>query len=454
MLKDTITARSTPEGNGAVGMIRIAGEHAFEIARIVIESRSAKIEPRKIYLGLIRDKKGFIIDEVTFVRFHAPHSYCGEDTVEIFTHGNSVLIDMIIDKILSAGARMAHPGEFTRRAFLNGKIDLSQAESVAELISARAEEEVKTAAQMLSGKFGSQVSSIRYSLEEIIAWTEASIDFPEEEDATSVKRHQLSEKLQSIISKIRKLSMSYKQGKLIRNGFHITIAGRTNAGKSSIMNAVFDEEKSIVTPIHGTTRDIVEGTLIIEGIKVIFRDTAGFRKPKGIVEKEGIRRAKKSIVSSDMIIYVVDASQKISEFEKKFLDKLNRKKVLIVINKTDLVADAGESIGSALDKPYCLVSAKTHWGITGLLDKISGIIRSSIRRKEGCEFTVNLRQHRCLKNGLVSLKEAADAISKGVSEEFFVEHLKDAANQLGEITGEISSDDILNRIFSSFCIGK
>lgn len=454
MYNDTITAISTPEGIGAVGMVRIAGEKAFEIAKKIISRKSDIIEPRRIYLGVIRDESGLAIDEVTFAFFPAPRSYCGDDTVEIFTHANPVLMDMVIDRILSQGARMALPGEFTRRAFLNGKIDLTQAESVADIINARAQEEVKTAAKMISGKFSAKVKQIRDSLIDIIAWTEASIDFPEDEDAVFIQKKQFEEKLRLIIDSTKVMAQSYKQGKLIRDGIRITIAGRTNAGKSSLMNAIFDEEKSIVTPIHGTTRDIVEGTLNIEGVKVIFRDTAGLRKPKDIVEREGIRRAQASVVSSDMVLYIIDGSLNPSLADKKFLDRLKNKNVVAVINKTDISSDTVKSAYCDYDKPVCFVSAKTHHGILELMDIIGRFIRSSIRQKEGCDFAVNLRQHKCLKAALTSLRNAKKAISAGVSEEFFVEHLKDTARHFGEITGAITSDDILDRIFSSFCIGK
>ena len=315
MWEDTIVARTSAEGTGAVGMLRLSGSHSLNIAGNVITARSKSIsvsncKPRQVYLGSVFAPDGELIDEVTFVCYTSPQSYTGEHMVEIFSHGNTILIDLIVQRCIQEGARLALPGEFTRRSFMNGKIDLTQAESVADLIGAQAEEEIKIAAKMLSGAFGKRVKKLRDDLIAIISRVEASIDFPEEDDVINDKKTILSDQISAIRESIASMLASYDEGKRIRDGIKVTIAGQTNAGKSSLMNALFEEEKSIVTPIHGTTRDVIEGTIILNGVRVIFHDTAGLRTPRGIVEQEGIRRTEKSMESADIILYVIDSSRK------------------------------------------------------------------------------------------------------------------------------------------------
>jgi len=454
MWEETIVARSTPEGNGAVGMIRLCGGNSFDIADNIIipkVKKNSDIQFRKIYLGLIYDEDGNLLDEVTYVYFKSPASYTGDDTVEIFCHGNKILIDLIIDRFISLGARLALPGEFTRRAFMNGKMDLAQAESVAEIISAEAEQEIKIAAQMLSGSFSKEVSKLRAELVTLIGWVEASIDFPEEEDATGSNRDDLIGKLDTVISIMNTMIRSYEEGKLIRDGVHVTIAGATNAGKSSLMNALFDEKKSIVTPIHGTTRDVVEGTINVDGMKVIFRDTAGLREPKCMIEEEGIRMTHKAISKSDIVLYVVDAAEQ--TFDTKILEKFKNKHCIVVINKIDLIKS--EKKTAFFDKTQkCEISALQKIGVDQIKNMIKDYIVEHVQKKVSLGYAVNKRQFLALKKGLSSLHDARGDIENGVSEEYFVEHLKDCSAAISEILGEISPDDVLNSIFSNFCIGK
>ncbi len=454
MWEDTIVARSTPEGNGAVGMIRLCGEDAFAVAsKTIVPKTKSTIKFGNIRLGSILDEDGGLLDEVMYLYFKSPTSYTGDDTVEIFCHGNKILVDMIIDRLISSGARLALPGEFTRRAFMNGKIDLIQAESVAEIISAEAEQELKMAAQMLSGSFSKEVVRLREELICLIGWVEASIDFPEEEDATSSNRDDLIRKLDGIISIMDNMSRSYEDGKLIRDGVHVAIAGATNAGKSSLMNAIFDEQKSIVTPIHGTTRDVVEGIVNIGGMKVVFKDTAGLRDAKCVIEKEGIKRAYKAISGADIILYVVDATKQ--DFDEEKLAIFKDKYCVVVVNKIDLIRK-GEKI-KGLDKVsicQCEVSALKKIGIDRIKDLIKNYILEHMQRKVSLGYAVNKRQFSSLKKGLKSLKSARKDIKNGVSEEYFVEYLKDCSREISGILGDISPDDVLNSIFSNFCIGK
>lgn len=459
MEKDTIIARSSPEGRGAIGVIRLSGENACTLSEKIITPkfhRTGIPQDRHVYLGEIRDDSKTLLDEVTCVYYRSPKSYTGEDMAEIFCHGNNILINLIIEQFIKYGARMALPGEFTRRAFINGKIDLTQAESVAELISAEAEQQVKTAAQMLSGIFGTQVKALRDELIVLISWVEASIDFPEEEDAVSVNRSGVLVRLDSVIKTVRTMMESYREGRLIREGISVTIAGDTNVGKSSLMNALFNEEKSIVTPIHGTTRDIVEGTLRLGGAKVIIRDTAGLRIPKGIVEQEGVKRTYNALSKSDVVIYMLDASKKTITRDLELIRQFKKEHTyyIIVINKIDKKQPDKIPWLADLPEPQCHISALNKLGIDGVKEALCSFIAKNLNTNMHDGYAVNQRHYESLKNGLAALTEARSAFDEHLSEEFFAEHLKEGSRALAEIVGEISTDTILDRIFSSFCIGK
>lgn len=478
MWEDTIVARASAEGAGAIGMLRISGTGAHGVADRIISikrldfcacspflvtslhgNRSIKrrdfgtCTPRRVYRGAVYDADRSLIDEITFVRYDAPSSYTGEDLVEIFCHGNAIVVDMIVNRCIDSGARLALPGEFTRRAFLNGKIDLTQAESVADIIGAQAQEEVKVAAKMLDGAFGMVVNDLRAQVLEIISWVAASIDFPEEEDATAHRTDQLIERIDALIEAIDTMASSYEEGKRIRDGVHVTIVGPTNAGKSSLMNAIFDEEKSIVTPVHGTTRDVVEGTIMLHGVRVIFRDTAGIRKARGIVEQEGIRRTHKAVDDADVLISVVDAANPRRGRDAQPKPTTGAKPVITVLNKIDLV-DHASLINHGYPDPVCLISALTHDGITTLKETLGEFIGDMVRSSRQVAFTVNRRHAVCLKQSADAMRKARQAVVDGLTEDLFIEDLKEAQRALADIIGEITPDDILDRIFSQFCIGK
>lgn len=454
MYKDTIVARTTAEGQGAVGMVRLSGDQCLRIIAKLINPVKTELVPRRLYLGKIYDLKNNVIDEITYIFCQSPSSFTGEDTVEIFSHGSPVIINMIIDLCLSLGARMALPGEFTKRAFMNGKIDLTQAESVAELVSAQAEEEVKIAAQMLGGSFGRKIKSIREELLLIIGWVEASIDFPEEDDATTFNRDNLLGRIKNIMDTITLMISSYTEGQRIRNGVHITIAGLTNVGKSSLMNVLFDKEKSIVTPIHGTTRDVIEGTLTISGIRVVFRDTAGIRKTDCAIEKEGIKRTKKVLSQTDLLIYLIDAEKKSVQEDLFFINEFKDKKIIYAVNKIDCVNKENIRWINKIPQYPCFISALKHEGIKEIKIQVENFIKKFTSKKSNLGYTVNQRHYNCLKDGLEFLRKACAEIKQNVSEELFLEYMYDAKNRLSEIIGEISPEDILNSIFSNFCIGK
>jgi len=454
MWKDTIVARTSAEGQGAVGMVRLSGEKCLNITSKLVRPVKTSPEPRQLYLARIFDFENCVIDEITYIYCKSPASFTGEDTVEIFLHGSPVIINMVIDLCLKLGARMALPGEFTKRAFMNGKIDLTQAESVAELVSAQAEEEVKIAARMLGGAFGKKVKALREELLLMIGWVEASIDFPEEEDATTFNRENLLGRLKNIMGNIKEMIASYTEGQRIRNGLRVTIAGLTNAGKSSLMNSLFDEEKSIVTPIHGTTRDVIEGTLTIGGIRVIFRDTAGIRDTECVIEKEGIKRTKKVLSETDLLIYVIDSTKKSLKDDLLFIDEFKDKTTVFAVNKIDQVNKEEISWANKLPEDTCFISALKHDGVNQIKTKIENFISGFISKKSDVGYTVNQRHYNCLKNGLERLEKGCSEIEKNLSEEFYVVYLHEAKKKLSEIIGEVSADDILDSIFSNFCIGK
>lgn len=459
MFTDTIVARSSGEANGAVGMIRLSGENAFAIADKVLKPRNAGSEsfypePRRVYLGDILDNTGRRIDETVYVRYASPKSYTGDDMVEIFCHGNLVLIDLAIEQFIRHGARMALPGEFTRRAFINGKIDLTQAESVQELIAAESEQQVKIAAEMLSGSFSDKVRQLREKLLLVIGWSEASIDFPEEEDATAHQHSELLERIELVINGVASLIDSYEEGKLIRNGIRVVIAGETNAGKSSLMNALFEQEKSIVTPIHGTTRDVVEGTLTMRGVKVVFSDTAGIRTAKDIVEQEGIKRTLNAIKHADIVLYLLDASKNCIIRDKKIWDSLSHTSSLYVINKIDLVPPEKIPWLNEMPEDRLFISAKDSVGIGEIKAFINQFIAEHLKKTQRAGYAVNQRHFQSLKAGYKSLCAGRDAVRKNESEECFVIYFKEAADSFAEILGEITADDVLNKIFAEFCIGK
>ncbi|MDX9703708.1 MAG: tRNA uridine-5-carboxymethylaminomethyl(34) synthesis GTPase MnmE [Candidatus Auribacterota bacterium] len=455
MWEDTIVARASAEGTGAVGMLRLSGDDAVGIATRIITPRSTPIpecQSRRVYLGCVYASDGALIDEITFIVYRKPHSYTGENTVEIFLHGNTILIDLIVTRCIGEGARLALPGEFTRRAFMNGKIDLTQAESVADLIAAQAEEEIKIAAKMLSGEFGKRLKRLREDMLEIISLAEASIDFPEEDDVTASQTRTICARISGIREEISAMLASYDEGKRIRNGIRVTIAGQTNAGKSSLMNALFEEEKSIVTPVHGTTRDVIEGVLILNGVRVIFHDTAGLRTARGIVEKEGVRRTQKSIDEADIVIYVIDAYRTDFAGDLKRIAAMLHNHLIVVLNKTDLAGGTAPVIPESI--PVCRISALHKTGLDTLHSALCREITSLVRHTHSAAFTVNRRHAECLKQGGIALKEAQQAIDNGLTEDFFVENIKEAQRALAQIVGDISPDDVLDRIFSQFCIGK
>lgn len=454
---ESIAALATPPGEGGLAVIRISGPQAAKILDNIFESQHgigvAKMATHRLYHGFIR---GGIVkgEEVLIAVMRAPHSYTGEEVVEIFAHGGVLISQGILRLIVSQGARLAEPGEFTKRAFLNGKMDLSQAEAVADVISAKTETALKIGLNQLEGKLSTEIKVIKKELLEMIALLEAGIDYAEEE-VESIKTQQLKDKVTKSKKHIDQLVITYEQGKVIKNGVKVAIIGKPNVGKSSLLNCLLREERAIVTSIPGTTRDVIEDMVNIKGIPVRLMDTAGVRDSRSIIEKMGLERTDQAIKKADLLLWVIDGSK---ADDKKYQDiwkKIDNKPVIIVINKADLpIKIAKKNLETRNKYPTVLFSAKTGKGLAQLEKTIEQqALHCSTNQSEMLIIT-NQRQYECLRQASKSLAMALISISKELSPEFIVIDLRKGLTHIGELVGEVVNEDILQVIFSKFCIGK
>jgi tRNA modification GTPase len=404
------------------------------------------------------DQDGEAIDEILFVSMRAPNSYTSEDVVELNCHGNPLILKKVLGLVIKEGARLAEPGEFTKRAFLNGKIDLVQAEAVIDLIRAKTDEALRCARNQLFGKLSNRIKEIKEAIISMLACIEAEIEFPEDDIEDIINPHRRLEVLKSIVSQIRDLIDSYNEGKVYRDGIRVVIIGRPNVGKSSLFNSLLMENRVIVSSFSGTTRDTVEDFINIKGIPLRIADTAGLGEAKNFIEEEGIRVAKERLDLSDIAILVIDGSFGLTDEDLNILElkELKRKDILIAINKIDIAEEKRiVDIESRLEKYRILkISALKGYGIDRLKDNIYSIISSGIKRSPSDSIISNLRHSIALENALNSLLKAYDGIQNGIYPELIALEFKMALNFIGEILGEATSDDILNRIFSEFCIGK
>lgn len=436
---DTITAISTPLGTGGVGVIRISGEKSFDITEKIF---TGKITPRMICHGWIvdNDKK---IDEVVVLPFKNPNSYTGEDVIEIQCHGGVNVVKNILDIVLKNGARMAERGEFTKRAFLNKKLDLSQAEAVADLIHSKTQNFAIQSAKNLSGVLAQKVNEIKKDIFETLSRIVAGIDFPE--DVAEPTYESLISDFEGEIAKIDKILSSAKSSNIMRQGIKVAIAGKPNVGKSSLFNTLLSLDRAIVTEIAGTTRDVLTETLDL-GIPVTLIDTAGIREDENIdkVEEIGIEYSKQAVQEADLVLFMYDLSKGLSEADKTILDFAKEKQHLIIANKCDLSDERPENT-------IC-ISAKNQIGIEELKQKIKDIILEF--SVEDTEFITNNRQQDCLEKARESLMQAYMASKVNELQDLISIDVKQALLCLDEITGEVITDDILNNIFDNFCIGK
>ena len=453
-LYDTITAISTPLGTGGVGIIRLSGSNCTEIIGEIFsknpkEKTPITMHPMRIHHGWIVEDN-HPIDEVVVLYFKSPNSYTGEDIAEIHCHGGLNVVRKILNLTISKGARLAERGEFTKRAFLNQKLDLSQAEAILDLIHAKTDIFSGLSANNLSGRLSEYISEIKHETFELLSKITAAIDFPE--DVAEPPYEFVETELESIISKLNRAIATFSNSNLMRQGIKVTIAGKPNAGKSSLFNSLLDINRAIVTNIAGTTRDAIEETIDIAGVPTTLIDTAGIRELENIsdetyVESIGIDISKKYIEESDIIIFVYDLTQGMQDEDKKIYQEIKTKTHIIAASKADLTDKKPELENTVI------FSSMTKQGIDELKKKIEEKILNK-NDSDNCDFSINIRQYECLKTAKNSLEIALDATKREELQDLISIDIKSALLSLDEITGEVITDEILNNIFDNFCIGK
>ena len=454
---DTIAAISTGMTSSGIGIIRISGPEAIAIADKVYDSRSGKkledMLTHTIHYGFIRDGKEFI-DEVLVMLMRGPRSFTAEDTVEINCHGGVYAMNRILELVIRNGARPAQPGEFTKRAFLNGRIDLSQAEAVIDVINAKNEYALKSSVSQLKGSVLKVIKNIREKIIYHIAYIESALDDPEHISLEGYPE-QLEEQVDQWKKKIHTLIASAENGKRMKEGIKTVIVGKPNAGKSSLLNVLLGEERAIVTDIAGTTRDVLEEQMSLSGISLNIIDTAGIRSTEDVVEKIGVKKAKTYAQDADLIIYVVDSSTGLDENDEEIMEMIRGRKAIVLLNKMDLdCVTTEEDIKKYLDKPVIPVSAKEDQGIDRLEQTVKDMFYEGSISFNDEIYITNMRQKAALKEALDSLEQVSVSIQNQMPEDFFSIDLMNAYEELGSITGESVGEDLVNEIFSKFCMGK
>jgi len=466
---DTIAAISTPRGEGGISIVKLSGPLAVPIAQKLFRSPShsspQEIKTHTIIYGHIIDPKiEQVIDEVLLTVMKTPHTYTREDVVEINCHGGATCVRKVLDLTLLAGARLAEPGEFTKRAFLNGRIDLSQAEAVADIIRAKTDLTRQVAMNQLQGTISEAVNRLRNQLIDILAEVEASIDFPEE-DLDFWDLTELTKSTQAILTQLEELLQTAEDGKILREGLSLAIVGKPNVGKSSLLNALLQEDRAIVTEIPGTTRDTIEEYANIRGIPIKLIDTAGIRETSDIVEDAGVKRSKKWLERSDLLLVMLDASEHLTEDDHKLLELIKDKKSIIVLNKIDLLpiremASRTEILAGAqvkelaLDKSIVKTSMLTGQGLEDLKTVISNEAIHSDSISPDSVIITNARHRDALRKAKTDVEHALSSLDMAMPPELVAVDLRGALNNLGLIVGKTTTDDILDRVFSQFCIGK
>jgi len=446
---DTIAAIATPAGTGAIAVIRVSGKESFNIVDKIFRGKKRLTESpsHTVHYGKIIDPSETVIDDVLVTIFKEPNSYTGENSVEISTHGSSLITKKIIELLVEAGARIAEPGEFTKRAYLNNKFDLSQAEAVLDIINSRTEASLLGARNQLDGLLSSKVKELRQMLIDSASYVELELDFAEE-DIELIQKNELANRIEDIINKIDSLLKTYSFGRILRDGVNVALVGKPNVGKSSLLNYILKESRAIVSAIPGTTRDVIREDVSIDGILFRLYDTAGIRLTEDEIEKEGVSRSRDVIKNADVIILLEDIFEENPEglFEeiKSFS---NTNKILRAINKIDLNPKTDK-------KGDVHISALTGEGIEELFSKLKNIAAGDTSYTEKSAVVSNVRHYNCLKKAKENLQRSLSSIHLNYSGEFIASDIRNAVINLGEIIGEVTSEDILNNIFSQFCIGK
>ena len=458
MKTDTIAAIATAMSNSGIGIVRISGDEALDVADRIFRPKKGSrkvsdMETHTIHYGYVTDGDE-VIDEVMLLIMKAPRSYTCEDTIEIDCHGGVLVMKKILETVLKYGARPAEPGEFTKRAFLNGRIDLSQAESVIDVINAQNELALKSSVSQLQGAVLEKIKAIRAVVLHELAFIESALDDPEHVSLEGYP-DQLHEIMSDAHSKVKKLLDSSDNGKMLKEGINTAIVGKPNAGKSSLLNILVGEERAIVTEIAGTTRDILQEQIQIGGIGLNVIDTAGIRDTEDIVEKIGVNKSREYIEKADLIIYVVDSSTELDENDQEIIEAIQNKKAIVLLNKSDLDAKTDASVlQTQLSKPILSISAKNNTGIHELETLIEEMFFSGKLSFNDEVYITNIRQKNALAEAQNSLKMVLQSIADGMPEDFFTIDIMNAYEALGTIIGESVGEDLVNEIFSKFCMGK
>lgn len=455
--EDTIAAISTPAGEGGIGIIRISGPESLSSSLQLFKPKinRASYESHKLYLGdLINPDDGVIVDECLLTYMKSPHSFTREDVVEIHCHGGTVVLQSAMELLLKAGVRHAAPGEFTKRAFLNGRIDLSQAEAVIDVIRAKTDRSLRVAQVHLKGGLSHALARTKSQLIEALSLVEAYIDFPEE-DIDTVSFNNIDKALAHALNIISELIGTYEEGRIIREGIHVVIAGRPNVGKSSLLNALLKEKRAIVTSVPGTTRDVIEEVINIRGIPVNLIDTAGIRDTTDVVEEEGIKRTREKLGQADMVLYMVD-EEGLHESDKESLLNLNSDRKILIINKTDLInSEDVEKIKKAA--PGISTATLSIFREEGIEELKDTLYKTLMHHSSDIspDVVVSRKRHKVALDEAQRLLESARlGLSNNAPYEIISIDIKDALNEIGEVAGETTPDHILEKIFSDFCIGK
>ena len=451
----TIVAIATPPGFGGIGVIRLSGENSLDLIQKLLNPASPiSFSPNQVsFHHLIHPATKQIIDDVLITYFKAPHSFTGEDIIEISCHGSPVVLSEVLQLLISFGAQLAQAGEFSLRAFLNQRMDLTQAEAINDLIHAQTSYQAQIAARQLHGELSKQIKPIKDALIEMIVYFESSVEFVEDDlDALDVER--FKQKLENLIASINQLISSYRLGRLIRSGIKLALIGRPNVGKSSVFNRLLGKDRAIVTHLPGTTRDTLTEVFSLNGIPVELIDTAGIRETEDLVEKLGVERTNSAIADADFVIAIIEANQTPAPDEISFLAQLPIN--LLVINKCDLGFQLSDKLMQKIinEKPVAKVSALTGQGINELRDSIHSALTSGAQIFSEGGIVTNERHYLALEQSLAAMRQAQQDLTAGLTEEIVLVNLHESLKTLGVVTGETLIGDIINQIFSTFCIGK
>lgn len=463
-MSTTITAISTAPGTGGIALIRISGSDAVKICNSIFKPVNKRVDiftipANSIVYGSIVDSDKHLIDDVLLSVFRAPHSFTGEDVIEISCHGSVYIQQRILQLLIESGCTLAQPGEFTQRAFLNGKMDLSQAEAVADLIASESEASHRMAINQMRGGFSNELTKLRTQLLDFVSLIELELDFSEE-DVEFANRNHLKKLATEIEQVISKLSSSFRIGNAIKSGIPVALVGETNVGKSTLLNVLLNEDKAIVSDIHGTTRDVIEDSVVINGITFRFIDTAGIRDTKDKIESMGIERTYQKIEQASIVLWILDCTQ-LSEHMEWLTDRIERKaygkKIILVFNKIDKIQDDERDVLTQLFEQFegerIYISAKNKLNTNELENAL--VKAAQIPAIHPGDVVVNnIRHYQALENALKAIQRVTEGLENGISGDFLSQDIRECMHFLGEITGQISNDEILGNIFGKFCIGK